>query len=121
MLPHLPRDRNHGLSGKRRHHRERPGHRLPRVTENNKALRPDRRHDSARRDRADSDLTPQARGMPLMADVVIENPILNSPFREPTRHFKFTSDGITNEVAEGRRTSSYFIPIAQPRKKGKQL
>ena len=56
-----------------------------------------------------------------MADVVIENPILNSPFSEPTRHFKFTDEGITNEIAEGRRISSYFIPIAQPRKKGKQL
>jgi type III restriction enzyme len=56
-----------------------------------------------------------------MADVIIENPILNSPFREPTRHFKFTDEGITNEIAEGRRSSSYFIPIAKPRKKGKQL
>ena len=56
-----------------------------------------------------------------MADVVIENPILNSPFSEPTKHFKFTDDGITNEIVEGRRISSYFIPIAQPRKKGKQI
>jgi type III restriction enzyme len=56
-----------------------------------------------------------------MADVTIENPILNSPFREPIKHFKFTDDGITNEIIEGRRISSYFIPIAQPRKKGKQL
>jgi type III restriction enzyme len=37
-----------------------------------------------------------------MADVIIENPILNSPFREPTRHFKFTDEGITNEIAGGR-------------------
>jgi type III restriction enzyme len=56
-----------------------------------------------------------------MADVIIENPILNSPFREPTRHFKFTDDGITNQIVEGRRISSYFIPIAKPKKKGKQL
>jgi len=49
--------------------------------------------------------------------VVIENPVINSPFREPGRHFKFTDEGITNEVIEGRRTSSYFVPIAQPRKK----
>jgi hypothetical protein len=54
--------------------------------------------------------------------VVIENPVINSPFREPGRHFKFTDEGITNEVLDGRRTSSYFVPIAQPRKKGqKQL
>ena len=56
-----------------------------------------------------------------MAQVVIENPILNSPFVEPTRHFRFDDEGITNEIIEGRRVSSYFIPIPQPRKKGKQL
>jgi type III restriction enzyme len=56
-----------------------------------------------------------------MAQVVIENPILNSPFHAPTRHFRFDEDGITDEIVEGRRVSSYFIPIAQPRKKGKQL
>jgi type III restriction enzyme len=49
--------------------------------------------------------------------VVIENPVINSGFREPDRHFKFTDEGIANEVIEGRRTSSYFVPIAQPRKK----
>ena len=56
-----------------------------------------------------------------MADALIENPILNSPFIEPDRHFKFTDEGITNEVVLGRRSSSYFIPIARPKKKGKQL
>jgi type III restriction enzyme len=58
-----------------------------------------------------------------MPQVVIENPILNSPFKEPTRHFKFSDDGITDEVVESRRISSYFVPIAKPRKKagGKQL
>ena len=28
-----------------------------------------------------------------MSQVVIENPILNSPFNEPARHFKFTDEG----------------------------
>ena len=51
---------------------------------------------------------------------VIENPVINSPFVEPLRHFKFTDTGITNVLAEGRRTSCYFIPIPQPKKKGKQ-
>lgn len=51
---------------------------------------------------------------------VIENPIINSPFREPTRYFKFDEDGITNIQVEGRRPSSYFVPIANPKKKGKQ-
>lgn len=56
-----------------------------------------------------------------MKQVVIENPVINSPYCEPTLHFRFTDDGITNEIEDGRRVSSYFIPIAQPRKKGKQL
>lgn len=56
-----------------------------------------------------------------MAQVVIENPVLNSPFAEPARHFRFNDDGITDEIVAGRRASSYFIPIAQPRKRGKQL
>jgi len=56
-----------------------------------------------------------------MKQVVIENPIINSPFEEPHRHFKFTDEGITNEIVEKRRVSSYFIPIAKPKKRGKQL
>ena len=56
-----------------------------------------------------------------MSQVVIENPIINSPFDEPTRHFRFTDEGITNEIVDGRRISSYFVPIAKPKKKGKQL
>lgn len=57
-----------------------------------------------------------------MSQVVIENPIINLPFDEPTRHFRFSDEGITNEIVEARRTSSYFVPIAQPKKKGsKQL
>jgi type III restriction enzyme len=56
-----------------------------------------------------------------MRHVVIENPVINSPYQEPSRHFRFTDDGITNEVIGGRRISAYFVPIAQPRKKGTQL
>src|SRR3990172_200736 len=52
-----------------------------------------------------------------MKQVVIENPILNSPFEEPTRHFKFADEGITDEIVEARRVSSYFIPIPRPKKK----
>src|SRR5271169_3702590 len=53
-----------------------------------------------------------------MPPVVIENPILNSPFEEPRRHFRFSDEGITNEIIDGRRVSSYFIPIPKPRTKG---
>ena len=52
---------------------------------------------------------------------VIENPVINFPFAEPDRHFKFTEDGITDEIVQGRRPSAYFIPIAKTRKKGGQL
>jgi type III restriction enzyme len=50
---------------------------------------------------------------------VIENPILNSPFEKPARHFRFDDDGITDQVVAARRRSSYFVPIAQPKHKGK--
>ena len=56
-----------------------------------------------------------------MRQVVIENPILNSAFTEPSHHFKFDDDGITDEVVEARRISSYFMPIPAAKKKGKQL
>src|SRR5208337_288129 len=56
-----------------------------------------------------------------MPDTIIENPILNSPFREPDRHWRFTDEGITNEIIETRRASAYFVPIPPPKKKGKQL
>ncbi len=46
-----------------------------------------------------------------MKQVIIENPVINSPFGEPTRHFRFTDEGITNEIVEGRRTSSYSFAV----------
>jgi type III restriction enzyme len=51
-----------------------------------------------------------------LADTPIENPILNSPFVEPTRHWRFGEDGITNEVVNERRVSAYFMPIAKSKK-----
>jgi type III restriction enzyme len=56
----------------------------------------------------------------LVADVVIENPILNSPFDEPKAHFRFSEGGITDEVVQERRLSTYFIPIPQSKKKSQQ-
>jgi len=57
-----------------------------------------------------------------MLQVIIENPILNSPFEEPRRHFKFTDEGITDEIVESRRISEYFVPIPRPKKRSaKQL
>jgi type III restriction enzyme len=56
-----------------------------------------------------------------MKQVIIENPVINSPFEEPQRHYRFTDDGITDEVVESRRVSAYFVPIPPPKKKGKQI
>src|SRR4051812_16466967 len=53
----------------------------------------------------------------LLSRRVISNPIINSAFSEPTRHFRFDDDGITDEVVHGRRISSYFVPIAKSKKK----
>ncbi|MGQ4382820.1 BPTD_3080 family restriction endonuclease [Streptomyces sp. SAS_270] len=47
---------------------------------------------------------------------VIENPILNSPYRAPERYFAFDTLGITDTVIERRRPSSHFIPVPRPRK-----
>jgi len=56
-----------------------------------------------------------------MPPKVIDNPVINSPYEAPRRHFRFSDEGITDEIIEGRRPSSYFIPIARPKKKNKQL
>ena len=56
-----------------------------------------------------------------MKTVIIENPIINSAFAEPRQHFRFDSEGITSDIIGTRRSSHYFIPIAQPKKKNPQL
>src|SRR5258706_496004 len=55
-----------------------------------------------------------------MTDRVIENPIINSPYHPPAKHFAFDIEGITNRVVDGRRPSSYFVPVPRPRKRGIQ-
>ena len=50
-----------------------------------------------------------------MTQVVINDPIINSPFAEPKRHFRFDENGITDQIIEGRRESFYFMPVARPR------
>lgn len=52
-----------------------------------------------------------------MPPVIIQNPILNSPYTEPARHWRFVNDQITDTIDTGRRSSSYFLPIAQTKKK----
>src|SRR5215208_3227042 len=56
-----------------------------------------------------------------LASVVIENPILNSPFGEPARFHEFDRYGTpTGRILKGRRKSGYFIPVAQPRRQAVQ-
>lgn len=50
----------------------------------------------------------------------IVNPVINSPYIEPQRHFRFGEEGITNEIVPKRRVSAYFVPIARPKKKKAQ-
>ena len=56
-----------------------------------------------------------------MTDRIIDNPIINSPYKAPEKYFKFDDDGITNEVISGRRESQYFVPVPRPRKRGQQI
>ncbi len=51
----------------------------------------------------------------------IENPVLNSAFQEPRRHFRFDDQGITSDIVEGRRPSSYFVPVPEARRRDGQL
>jgi hypothetical protein len=55
-----------------------------------------------------------------MKQVIIENPVINSPFEEPKRHFRFADDGITNEIVEGRRESAPQEICAKKRFYGKR-
>lgn len=57
----------------------------------------------------------------MARQVPIPNPVLNSPFAAPSRHWKPDGDVVTDEVVEGRRESAYFVPIAPSRKQPKQL
>ncbi|MEK6544241.1 MAG: DEAD/DEAH box helicase family protein, partial [Elusimicrobiota bacterium] len=43
---------------------------------------------------------------------------LNSAYEQPKRYFQFNDEGITDQAVAGRRPSSYFVPIARPKKKG---
>jgi type III restriction enzyme len=68
----------------------------------------------------DQQTVTSARGGPV-TDRIIDNPIINSPYKAPEKHFKFDDDGITNEVVPGRRESQYFVPVPRPRKRGQQI
>lgn len=49
------------------------------------------------------------------------NPILNSPFSEPKRHFESDEKGLTEEILENRRPSTFNIPIPRAKERSKQM
>ena len=49
----------------------------------------------------------------------INDPVINSPFEEPRRHFLIVEGEVTNEVVPARRKSIYFMAIPAPKKKAK--
>ena len=50
------------------------------------------------------------------AVATIDNPILNSPYAEPTRHWELDDTGVPVATwAEGRRRSEYIVPVPPPR------
>lgn len=48
----------------------------------------------------------------------MKSPILNSPYFEPSRHFGADDRGLTDEILNSRRPSSFYIPV--PRAKTRQ-
>ena len=55
-----------------------------------------------------------------VSSAVIDNPILNSPFAEPSRHWELDENGIpTGSPAPGRRRSEFVVPVPPPKHKVK--
>jgi type III restriction enzyme len=53
-----------------------------------------------------------------MPAAIIDNPILNSPFAEPSSHWELDENGIpTGIVANGRRRSEFIVPVPPPKHK----
>jgi type III restriction enzyme len=51
-----------------------------------------------------------------LADATIDNPVINSPFVEPERHFVMADGKPTGEIEQRRRPSEFFVPVARPKK-----
>ena len=49
---------------------------------------------------------------------MIANPVINSPFEEPSRHFELTEDGTpTGVILPNRRRSEHLVPVPAPRRR----
>ena len=54
-----------------------------------------------------------------MSERFFEDPILNSPYERPGRHWELDKDGIpTQQIVERRRESRLITPIPKPKKRG---
>ena len=54
-----------------------------------------------------------------MSERFFEDPILNSPYERPVRHWELDKDGIpTQQIVERRRESRLITPIPNPKKRG---
>ncbi|HEY5434871.1 MAG TPA: DEAD/DEAH box helicase family protein, partial [Candidatus Limnocylindrales bacterium] len=56
-----------------------------------------------------------------MPPTTIENPVINSPFVEPAKHFKVVDGLVSGEIEPRRRASEFFVPVAKPKKASAQL
>jgi type III restriction enzyme len=45
----------------------------------------------------------------------IENPVINSPFIEPAKHFRVVDGLVSGEIEPKRRPSEFFVPVAKPK------
>jgi hypothetical protein len=53
-----------------------------------------------------------------VAQAAIDNPIINSPYVEPARHFPTSSDEtVTGEFEDRRRPGEFFVPVYPPKKR----
>jgi hypothetical protein len=54
-----------------------------------------------------------------MPPAFIDNPVINSPYLKPARHFALDETGApTGAVIEGRRKSEFVVAVAAPRRGG---
>lgn len=51
----------------------------------------------------------------------MKSPILNNPYLEPKQHFKADERGLSDEILEFRRPSSFYIPVPKAKSKQSQL
>src|SRR3990170_5381434 len=53
-----------------------------------------------------------------MNNIFFEQPILNSPYENPNRHWELDASGQpTQEIIETRRRAEFITPIPKPRKR----